>query len=89
MYSGIMSKLKYTDSFFEKEQHSFDNYTNLGYNFEQNIFKNVLSEEMFANAANDIPFRQLERLIEFLVNQVKRIKLEYNYVLPKNSKLLN
>ena len=84
-----MAKLKYTDSYFEDEKHMNDNYTNLGYAFEQNILKNTLSEEMFANHANDIPLRQLERLIEFLVNQVKRIKLEYNFTLPKNSKKLN
>lgn len=82
-------KLKYRDEFFYDEQHIFDKYTNLGYEYEQNIMKNVLSPEMFSNPMNDIPIRQLERIVEFLVNQVKRIKLEYNFTLPKNSKLLN
>lgn len=82
-------KLKHKDEFFYEENHVFDNYTNLGYKFEQNIMKKVLSPEMFANPMNDIPIRQIERLIEFLVNQVKRIKLEYNFTLPKNSKNLN
>lgn len=84
-----MAKLKNVESFFETEDHINDNYTNLGYNFENNILKNVVSEEMFANPLTDIPMRQLERLLEFLVNQVKRIKLEYNFTLPKKSKLLN
>jgi len=84
-----MAKLKYIDSYFEDEDHIHDNYTNLGYEFERNIMKNVVSPEMFANPVNDTPLRQLERLIEFLVNQVKRIKLEYNFALPKNSKKLN
>ena len=84
-----MAKLKYTESFFDEENHINDNYTNLGYDFERNIMKNVLSEEMFANPMNDTPIRQIERMIEFLVNQVKRIKLEYNFTLPKNSKKLN
>lgn len=84
-----MAKLKNKDSYFEEENNMFNNYTNLGYHFEQNILKNVLSQEMFANPANDVPLRQIERIIEFLVNQVKRIKLEYNFTLPKNSKLLN
>ena len=84
-----MSKLKYTNSFFEKENHIHDNYTNLGYDFDRNIMKNVLSPEMFANPVNDTPMRQLERMFEFLIHQVKRIKLEYNFTLPKNSKNLN
>lgn len=82
-------KVKDRDEFFYEEKHINDNYTNLGYNFERNIMKNVLSEEMFANPMNDIPIRQIERMVEFLVHQVKRIKLEYNITLPKNSKLLN
>lgn len=84
-----MAKFKFTDSFFETELNQFNNYTNLGYDYRNNIMKNVLSEEMFANPANDVPIRQLERMVEFLVDQVKRIKLEYNFTLPKNSRLLN
>lgn len=84
-----MAKLKYIDSYFEDEKHFNDNFTNLGYNFERNIMKNVVSPEMFGNPVNDTPIRQIERMIEFLVNQVKRIKLEYNFALPKNSKKLN
>lgn len=84
-----MSKLKYKDSYFQEEKHFNDNFTNLGYDYEKNIMKNVLSQEMFANPVNDIPMRQLERMVEFLINQVKRIKLEYNFTLPKNSKKLN
>jgi len=84
-----MAKFKYFDNFFESEQHFNDNYTNLGYKFDSNIMKNVLSNEMFANPMNDVPIRQLERLIEFLVHQVKRIKLEYDFTMPKDSKNLN
>ena len=82
-------KLKNIRHFYEDEMHFNDNLTNLGYNFERNILKNVVSKEMFANPINDIPLRQLERIFEFLVNQVKRIKLEYNYTLPKDATNLN
>ncbi|WQJ53489.1 MAG: hypothetical protein [Wendovervirus sonii] len=84
-----MAKFKKFDTFFESEHHFNDVYTNLGYDFDSNIMKNVLSPEMFANPANDTPLRQIERLIEFLVHQVKRIKLEYDFTMPKNSKKLN
>jgi len=84
-----MAKFKRFDTFYESEEHFNDNYTNLGYDFDHNIMKNVLSPEMFANPVNDTPIRQIERLIEFLVHQVKRIKLEYDFTMPKDSKKLN
>ena len=44
---------------------------------------------MFANPINDIPFRQIERLIENLIDSVKSIKLHYAFAHDKNSKLIN
>lgn len=82
-------RLQNIESFREVEHHASDNYTNLGYDYKRNIMKNVLSSEMFANPLNDISYRQIERMIEFLIDQVKRIKLEYNLTLPKNSTNLN
>lgn len=66
-----MAKFKYINSFDEEVNHLHDNYTSLGYKFEHNIFKNVLSKELFMNPATDTPYRQLERMIEHLVNEVK------------------
>lgn len=66
-----------------------DNYTSLGYQYKGNILKNVLSPEVFANPLNDIPLRQIERLIEFLVDQVKRIKVVYAIALDKHSTNFN
>lgn len=84
-----MPKLKNMKSFYEFEDHLFDKYTSLGYDYHRNILKNVLSEEMFANPLNDSPYRQIERLVERLVDEVKQIKLSYAYALPKDSKLIN
>lgn len=84
-----MARLKYIDSFTEDEKHVFDNYKNLGYHYEGNLLNKVVSQEMFANTLNDIPMRQIERLIERMVNEVKQIKLHYAIALPKNSKLIN
>lgn len=84
-----MAKLHQIDSFDEIVNHVHDHYTSLGYNYERNILKNVVSPELFVNPLNDIPMRQLERLIEDLVNKVKTIKLQFAIALPKNSKLLN
>lgn len=82
-------RLSNVNDFKYKEHHMFDNYTGLGYKYEHNLLNKVVSKEMFANPLNDIPLRQLERLIEYLVNSVKMIKLHYNIALPKNSKQLN
>lgn len=82
-------KLKDIEEFHYDELHQHDKNLNLGYHYSRNILKNVVSPEMFVNPANDTPFRQIERMVEFLVNQVKRIKLEYNFTLPKNSNNLN
>ena len=84
-----MPKFKYIDSFTEAEDHLYDNYTNLGYNYEHHILKNVISPELFADPMNDAIFRQIERLFEYLINSVKQIKLSYAYTYPKNAKNLN
>lgn len=84
-----MPKITYINSFKDEEKHIFDNYTNLGYQYEHNLLNKVVSQEMFANPINDVPYRQIERLLENLVNQVKQIKLQYAIALPKNSKLIN
>ena len=52
-----MAKFKYINSFDEDVNHLHDNYTGLGYKFEHNIFKNVLSKELFMNPATDTPYR--------------------------------
>ena len=82
-----MPKLKYIDSFHE--EHLYDNYTNEGYDYHRNLLNKVVSQEMFANKLNDIPLRQIERLIEHLIDAVKQIKLQYAIAFPKNSKKIN
>lgn len=84
-----MPRLNYIDSFTELEDHLYDDYKNLGYNYKHHIMKNVLSPELFGNPINDVLFRQIEKLIEQLIESVKQIKLFYAYTYPKNAKNLN
>lgn len=84
-----MPKLRQIDSFYSDYEHTFDDYKNLGYNYEMHIMKNVISPELFSNPVNDTTIRQIERLVEQLINTVKHIKLAYAYAFPKNSKLIN
>lgn len=84
-----MAKLYQIEDLDYSIDHQHDNYTSLGYEYHQNIFNKVLSMELFSNPLNDVPMRQLERLVEFLVDQVKRVKLSFAFALTKNSRLLN
>lgn len=84
-----MPKFNYINSFTEKEKHMYDDYKNLGYNYKRNILKNVVSPELFGNPMNDNMFRQIERLFEYLIDAVKRIKLSYAYTYDKNDTHLN
>lgn len=84
-----MPRIKHITSFTEVEDHMFDDYKNLGYDYKQHIFKNVLSPELFGNPINDVLYRQIEKLIEYLIDSVKSIKTYYMYTYDKNAKNLN
>ena len=84
-----MARLNKIDSFDETINHSYDEYTNQGYEYRRHILQNVVSPEMMANPVNDTPLRQIERLYEYLINSVRRIKLTYAIAFPKNSQLIN
>lgn len=79
-----MPFLKNVKSFRYDAKHWNDNYTGLGYEYHGNILKNVLSHEMFANPVQDTNYRQIERIVEFLIDQVKRIKLQFCITVDKN-----
>lgn len=84
-----MAKIKDIIQFDEEIYHINDNLENKGFKYEQHILQNVISPELAANPLNDISYRQIERLIEYLINSVRIIKLTYAYMFPKNSKLIN
>lgn len=84
-----MARLNKIDSFDETINHLYDEYTNQGYEYRRHILQNVVSLEMMANPVNDTPLRQIERLYEYLINSVRRIKLTYAIAFPKNSQLIN
>lgn len=84
-----MPRINELDTFDAIKHHLYDDYRNLGYNYEGNIMHNVLSPEIFGNPLNDIPIRQIERMVENLINAVRKIKLHYAVTYDKNSKLIN
>ena len=84
-----MARLNKIESFDETINHLYDEYTNQGDEYRRHILQNVVSPEMMANPVNDTPLRQIERLYEYLINSVRRIKLTYAIAFPKNSQLIN
>lgn len=84
-----MPRLKDITSFDEIKNHMYDDYKNLGYDYERNIIRHVVSPELMANPLNDVGLRQIERMFEFLINAVRKIKLHYAITFDKNSKLIN
>lgn len=84
-----MARLNKIENLHEKSDHAFDIYKNLGYNYNSQMLSKVISPELFGNPLNDTPLRQIEKLMQELVNQVKRIKLTYAIAFKKNSKYIN
>lgn len=70
--------------------HERDNFTNLGYlYYKDGILKNVISPELFSNPKQDANYRQLERLVIYLVNLVKQIKLQFSIAHDKDTIYIN
>ena len=84
-----MARIVDIDSFDEMYNHINDDYKNQGYKYERHILQNVLSQELFGNPINDTAYRQIERLIEYLINSVRRIKLTYAIAFDKYAKNIN
>lgn len=61
-----------------------DSYKNKGYEYHRNIFKNVLSHELFSNPTQDFFYRPIEAVIETLIDSVKNIKHHIMFVYDQN-----
>ena len=83
-------KLNKIRSYKWKQKHAQDNYTNLGYHFWENgILNRVISRELFANPLQDVPYRQIERLIESLVQTAKQIRTQFSIAHEKDTIFIN
>lgn len=74
---------------FDQTLHIYDHNRQLGHEYHQDILHRMMSKEMLANPANDIIYRQFERLIERLIDTVKHIKLQYAFAYDKNDLNIN
>ena len=83
-------KLNKIKSFSYSQRHAQDHFKNIGYKYWENgILNRVISRELFSNPKQDIPYRQIERLIVYLVNAAKQIRTQYSIAHEKDTIMIN
>lgn len=79
-----MAKILGINDWHEEALHFMDVKTSQKYDYHGHLLNKVISPEITANPKHDISYRQIERLIEHLIDSVKRIKLTYAIAVDKN-----
>ena len=69
--------------------HSKDIMNDGKYDYHGKVFKHTLSPEMFSNPTQNLIFDEFEKLINFLIDEVKLIKLHFSIAHSKNDKRIN
>lgn len=69
--------------------HVQDKYTDLGFDYRNNIFKKSVSPVIYNNRINEMILKHIGNIIAWMIDTVKQIKLQYMVSLPKNSRNLN
>lgn len=76
-------------SYFKISRSVLDDYKNLGFNYEGQIFKRTLSSAFFGDKKRVDILNEFEKMIFFLIEQVKNIKKAFNYTIDKDSNKIN
>jgi len=83
-------KLNKIRSYNWYRKHAQDNITNLGYKYWENgVLNRVISRELFSNPLQDVPFRQIERLIIRLVDTAKQLRTQFSIAHDKDTIFIN
>lgn len=69
--------------------HTQDIYTDLGYDYRKSIFTKTISSSIEDNTNNKNILDNIQKMIVFLIDAVKQIKLQYMISLDKNDRNLN
>lgn len=70
-------------------QHTQDVLTDLGFDYRGNIFKKTISKVILKNYRNKAILSEIEKMISFLVDTTKQIRLQYMISLKKNDRNVN
>ena len=66
-----------------------DMYTDLGYHYSGKIFKKTVSPVILQNKVNSAILSRVEPIVEYLIEAVKQVKLQYMFSLDKKDTRVN
>lgn len=66
-----------------------DDYTDLGYKYHGHIYEKTISPVILANKNNKAILSHIEPMIEYVIEAVKQIRLQYMFSLDKNDTRVN
>lgn len=69
--------------------HTQDYFTDLGYDYRGHIYEKTVSPEILKNQNNKNILLSVDKMIVFLIDAVKQIKLQYLISLDKNDRNVN
>jgi len=65
--------------------HFRDNKSGLGYDYHNNVFKKTMSKEIFSNETTAKMILKMEIMIDYLIDAVKQIPLQFSIAHDKES----
>jgi hypothetical protein len=69
--------------------HANDERKNLGYDYREHIFDRSVSKQLFANTKIGNTLKEIQKLIYFLIEEVKILKTNNTFAVDKDYKMLN
>lgn len=69
--------------------HTQDYFTDLGYDYRGHIYEKTVSPEILKNQNNKNILLSVDKMMVFLIDAVKQIKLQYLISLDKNDRNVN
>jgi len=69
--------------------HIKDVFDDKRYDYHGQVLKHTLSPEMFNNDTQNLILDEIEKIINFLIDEVKLIKLHFSIAHNKNDKRIN
>lgn len=69
--------------------HACDERKNLGFDYREHIFEKTLSKQLFANEKTSSALKEIQKLIFFLIEEVKVLKTNNTFAVDKDYKMLN